>query len=130
VLLCTVLDIVEAETAIAVLDTSAAAHMPDVLEMPYRPCLIGAGLPNEKPHTYQLAGKSCLAGDVIGDYSFDRPLAVGERLAFLDMGHYSMVKTTTFNGLKLPAIASWNPATGARTIHREFGFDDFMGRLS
>ncbi len=129
-LLCTVQDVVEAEMPVAVLDTSASAHMPDVLEMPYRPNVIGAGLPGEKAHTYQLAGKSCLAGDVIGDYSFDAPLTVGDRLAFLDMAHYSMVKTTTFNGLRLPSIAVWNPVTGRRTIIREFGFDDFLGRLS
>ncbi len=129
-LLCTVLDVVEAEMPVAVLDTSAAAHMPDVLEMPYRPNVIDAGLPGEKAHTYQLAGKSCLAGDVIGDYSFDAPLKTGDRLAFLDMAHYSMVKTTTFNGLRLPGIATWNPATGRRAVIREFGFNDFLGRLS
>lgn len=132
-LLCTVLDVVpggEAGSHIAILDTSAAAHMPDVLEMPYRPGCIGSGLPGEKAYSYQLAGKSCLAGDHIGEYSFDTPLQAGDQLAFLDMAHYSMVKTTTFNGLQLPAIATWNPATGRRAIVRQFGFDDFMGRLS
>ena len=79
---------------IAILDTSATAHMPDVLEMPYRPVIVGAGEPGAKPHTYRLGGMTCLAGDVIGDYSFDRPLAIGDKLVFLDMAHYTMVKTT------------------------------------
>lgn len=130
VLLCTVLDVIEADMPIAILDTSAAAHMPDVLEMPYRPGCIGSGQPGEKPYSYRFAGKSCLAGDVIGEYSFDAPLAPGDRLAFLDMAIYSMVKTTTFNGLQLPAIARYRPSTGLRRVERTFGYEDFRMRLS
>ncbi|MEZ4578895.1 MAG: hypothetical protein R2861_12010 [Desulfobacterales bacterium] len=125
-----VLDIVHNEMDIAILDTSAATHMPDVLEMPYRPDIIGAGQPGEKSHTYRLAGLSCLAGDIIGDYSFDRPLAPGEKLVFCDMAHYSMVKTNTFNGIQLPSIAIYQPETDNFSIIREFGYADFKGRLS
>ncbi len=126
----TVLDIVENQMQIAILDTSAAAHMPDVLEMPYRPEVVGAGRPHEKAHTYRLAGCSCLAGDVIGDYSFDAPLTVGSRVVFTDMAHYTMVKTNTFNGLNLPAIARYNPALNELKIVRKFGYADFKERLS
>lgn len=131
-LLATVLDVVNADMPVAILDTSAACHMPDVLEMPYRPEVIGTGLPDEKKWTCRLAGKSCLAGDVIGEYSFDAPLAPGDRLAFTDMAIYSMVKTTTFNGLRLPAIAEWDSAApgGDVRIVRSFGYEDFRGRLS
>jgi len=115
---------------IAILDTSATAHMPDVLEMPYRPVIVGAGDPGTKPHTYRLGGMTCLAGDVIGDYSFDRPLVVGDKLVFLDMAHYTMVKTTTFNGVRLPSIATHDPETGRITIHRRFGYADYRDRLS
>jgi carboxynorspermidine decarboxylase len=125
-----VLDIVHNEMDIAILDTSAATHMPDVLEMPYRPDIIGAGQPGEKSHTYRLAGLSCLAGDIIGDYSFDRPLAPGNKLVFCDMAHYSMVKTNTFNGIQLPSIAIYQPETDNFSIIREFGYADFKGRLS
>ncbi len=125
-----VLDIVQNEMDIAILDTSAATHMPDVLEMPYRPDIIGAGQPGEKSHTYRLAGLSCLAGDIIGDYSFDRPLAPGDKLVFCDMAHYSMVKTNTFNGIQLPSIAIYQPETDNFSIIREFGYADFKGRLS
>ena len=125
-----VLDIVHNEMNIAILDTSAATHMPDVLEMPYRPDIIGAGQPGEKSHTYRLAGLSCLAGDIIGDYSFDRPLAPGNKLVFCDMAHYSMVKTNTFNGIQLPSIAIYQPETDNFSIIREFGYADFKGRLS
>ena len=100
-----VLDTLDNGMPIAILDTSATAHMPDVLEMPYRPVIIGAGEPGREAFTYRLGGMTCLAGDVIGDYSFDRPLAVGDKLVFLDMAHYTMVKTTTFNGVRLPSIA-------------------------
>lgn len=140
VLLCTVLDVIEADMPIAILDTSAAAHMPDVLEMPYRPqCLrVGqsaceAGDAQEKAWTCRLAGKSCLAGDVIGEYSFDAPLSIGDQLAFLDMAIYSMVKTTTFNGLQLPAIALYAPSredAPKRRVQRTFGYEDFTMRLS
>ncbi|HSP58599.1 MAG TPA: carboxynorspermidine decarboxylase, partial [Halomonas sp.] len=103
-LVCSVLDIVENDGSIAILDTSATAHMPDVLEMPYRPEIIGAGKPGEKAHTYRLGGLTCLAGDVVGEYSFDSPLSIGDRLVFTDMAHYTMVKTSTFNGMRLPSI--------------------------
>lgn len=129
-LVSTVLDVITADMPTAILDTSAAAHMPDVLEMPYRPEIIGAALPKAKAHTYRLAGKSCLAGDVIGEYSFDAPLRVGDRCVFCDMAHYSMVKTTTFNGLGLPAIASYRPQDDSLHIHREFAYEDFKTRLS
>jgi len=130
VLVSRVEDIVHNGMDIAILDTSATAHMPDVLEMPYRPVIIGAGEPGAKPHTYRLGGMTCLAGDVIGDYSFDRPLTVGDKLVFLDMAHYTMVKTTTFNGVRLPSIATHDPATGQITVHRRFGYRDYRDRLS
>lgn len=104
VLVSTVLDVVRADMPVAILDTSAATHMPDVLEMPYRPMVIGSGEAGEKKWSCRLAGKSCLAGDVIGEYSFDAPLKAGDRLVFTDMAIYSMVKTTTFNGLRSPSI--------------------------
>lgn len=129
-LVASVLDIVHNETDIAILDTSAEAHMPDVLEMPYRPNIIGAGQPGEKAFTYRLAGHSCLAGDVIGDYSFDGQLKPGDKLVFLDMAHYSMVKTNTFNGLRLPSIALFDSADGSFRVLRKFGFEDFKTRLS
>lgn len=128
-LVATVLDIIKNEMDIAVLDTSAAAHMPDVLEMPYRPIVIGSGQPGEKKHTYRLAGMSCLAGDVIGDYSFDRPLMVGDKLIFTDMAIYSMVKTNTFNGLSLPSIALMNSEKGKLREIKKFGYRDFLKRL-
>ena len=106
VLVSQVMDTFHNGMDIAILDTSATAHMPDVLEMPYRPIIVGAGEPGAKPHTYKLGGMTCLAGDVIGDYSFDRPLEIGDKLVFLDMAHYTMVKTTTFNGVRLPSIAT------------------------
>lgn len=129
-LVASVLDIVHNETDIAILDTSAEAHMPDVLEMPYRPNIIGAGQPGEKAFTYRLAGHSCLAGDVIGDYSFDGQLKPGDKLVFLDMAHYSMVKTNTFNGLRLPSIALFDSADGSFRVLHKFGFEDFKSRLS
>ena len=130
VLVASVLDIVEAETPVAILDTSAQAHMPDVLEMPYRPAIVGGGDPGEKPHTYRLGGMTCLAGDVIGDWSFDAPLKPGDRLVFLDMGHYSMVKTTTFNGIRLPSIATYDPQAEVVEVVRTFGYEDYRNRLS
>ena len=130
VLVASVLDIFDNGGPIAMLDTSATAHMPDVLEMPYRPVVLGAGDPGEKAHTYRLGGLTCLAGDVIGDYSFDRPLAVGDKLVFLDMTHYTMVKNTTFNGVRLPSIATHDPGTGRITISRRFGYRDYRDRLS
>jgi carboxynorspermidine decarboxylase len=115
---------------IAILDTSATAHMPDVLEMPYRPVIVDGADPQQKPHTYRLGGMTCLAGDVIGDYSFDRPLEIGDKLVFLDMAHYTMVKTSTFNGVRLPSIATHDPATKTITVHRRFGYRDYRDRLS
>ena len=124
-----VLDIVENGMEIAILDTSAACHMPDVLEMPYRPNIIGAGLPDEYPYTYRLGGMTCLAGDVIGDYSFPEPLKPGDRLVFCDMAHYTMVKNNTFNGVNLPSIALYNEKDGIKVLRR-FGFEDYKSRLS
>lgn len=130
VLVASVLDITHNHgLANAILDTSATCHMPDVLEMPYRPVIIGAGEAGEKAHSYQLGGLSCLAGDVIGQYSFDRPLEVGDRLVFLDMAIYSMVKTNTFNGVKLPSIY-YGRKDGAVELVRRFGYEDFKTRLS
>ncbi|NJB67280.1 carboxynorspermidine decarboxylase [Desulfobaculum xiamenense] len=128
-LVATVLDVIEADMPIAILDASAAAHMPDVLEMPYRPGVVGSGLPGEKAWTCRLAGHSCLAGDVIGEYSFEEALKPGDRLVFTDMAHYSMVKTNTFNGLKLPSIALWRRGEALRVI-REFGYENYRNRLS
>jgi carboxynorspermidine decarboxylase len=128
-LLTTVLDIVHNGMDIAILDSSAACHMPDVLEMPYRPPLRGSGLPGEKPHLYRLGGPTCLSGDIIGDYSFDAPLLPGGQLLFEDMAIYSMVKNNTFNGMPLPAIAIMEE-NGHCEIVRRFGYDDFKGRLS
>lgn len=125
-----VLDITFNELPQAILDTSATCHMPDTLEMPYRPDITGSGEANEKAHTYRLGGLTCLAGDVINDYSFDEPLEVGQRLVFEDMGHYTMVKTTTFNGTKLPALAVWNSETDELKVIKEFGYEDFKSRLS
>lgn len=130
VLVSSVLDIVENGMPIAILDTSATAHMPDVLEMPYRPEIVGAGKPGEHPHCYRLGGSTCLAGDVIGDYSFPRPLEVGDKLVFRDMAHYSMVKTTTFNGLRLPSIATFDPRDGGFRMVREYDYDEYRRRLS
>lgn len=125
----TVMDIVENGVSTLILDASAACHMPDVLEMPYRPPLADSGKAGEKPFTYRLSSRTCLAGDVIGDYSFDRAVAVGDRLHFCDMAIYSMVKNNTFNGMPLPAIAILRE-NGECEIIREFGYDDFKMRLS
>ncbi|MBX3248681.1 MAG: carboxynorspermidine decarboxylase [Myxococcales bacterium] len=130
ILVASVLDLVEGEVPIAILDTSATAHMPDVLEMPYRPPLEGGGDPGEKAHTYRLGGLTCLAGDVIGDWSFDQPLEIGSKLVFGDMAHYTMVKNTTFNGVRLPSIALHEPDTGELRVVRRFGYEDYKGRLS
>jgi carboxynorspermidine decarboxylase len=130
ILVASVLDIVRNEIDIAIIDVSAAAHMPDVIEMPYRPEVVGGGRPGELAYTYRLAGHSCLAGDVIGDYSFADPLKIGDRVAFLDQAHYTMVKTTTFNGLQLPSIAIYREASDELQIVRRFGYDDFKKRLS
>ncbi len=125
----TVLDVVENGVKILILDTSASCHMPDVLEMPYRPSVLGAGAFGEKPYSYRLASDSCLAGDIIGDYSFDRPAAAGERLSFEDMAIYTMVKNNTFNGMPLPSIVLRH-GNGDCEVLREFGYEDFKCRLS
>jgi carboxynorspermidine decarboxylase len=129
VLVATVEDIVHNQMDIAILDTSAAAHMPDVIEMPYRPEIVGAGRPGDYPHTYRLAGMTCLAGDVIGDYSFPEPLSPGSRLVFLDMAHYTMVKNNTFNGIRLPSIGMVDLHGDFRLV-RKFGYEDYRNRLS
>lgn len=128
-LVSTVLDLVDNGIQIAIMDTSAACHMPDVLEMPYRPNIIHSGLAGEKAYTYRLGGPTCLAGDIIGDYSFDTPLKIGDKLIFCDMAHYSMVKNNTFNGMNLPSIAKIN-SSGQVEIVRTFGYEDFKNRLS
>ncbi|MDA3797952.1 MAG: carboxynorspermidine decarboxylase [Kiritimatiellae bacterium] len=131
ILVSEVLDIIQSgELNYLIIDTSATCHMPDTLEMPYRADITGSGLPEEKKYTYRLGSQSCLAGDVIGEYSFDKPIQVGQRLIFEDMAHYTMVKTTTFNGINLPSIAIWNSETDKLKIVRQFGYDDFKGRLS
>lgn len=129
VLVSTVLETMKNGMDIAILDTSAACHMPDVLEMPYRPPVEGGGLSGEKAHTVRLAGPTCLAGDVIGDYSFDEPLTAGDRVVFEDMALYTMVKTNTFNGMALPAIL-YRDKDGAVAVVRRFGYEDYKGRLS
>lgn len=130
ILSCEVLDIMYNQLPQLILDTSATCHMPDTLEMPYRPDITNSGLAYEKAYTYRLGGLTCLAGDVINDYSFDAQVEVGQRLIFEDMAHYTMVKTSTFNGTHLPAIAIWNSETDALRIVKEFGYDDFKNRLS
>ncbi|MEM7790439.1 MAG: carboxynorspermidine decarboxylase [Verrucomicrobiota bacterium] len=130
ILAVTVLDIVEAGgEQIAIIDASATCHMPDILEMPYRPEILDAAEPGKYPFTYKIGGLSCLAGDVIGDYSFLEPLQAGQRLCFLDMAHYTMVKTTTFNGVPLPTICKYDPERGIEVVRR-FGYEDYKGRLS
>ena len=125
----TVLDIVENNgIKILILDTSAACHMPDVLEMPYRPPLMDSGEPGEKKYTYRLSSCTCLAGDVIGDYSFDKEIKTGDRLRFCDMAIYSMVKNNTFNGMPLPSIV-YRHEDGTAEVVRAFGYENFVGRL-
>jgi carboxynorspermidine decarboxylase len=121
-----VLDVVENDGANVILDISATCHMPDVIEAPYRPALLGEG--GDVP--VRLGGPSCLAGDVIGRYDFGAVPPVGARIAFLDQAHYSMVKTTTFNGVRLPSLAIWNSETDALRVVKQFDYEDFKGRLS
>lgn len=128
-LVTTVLDVVKNGMEIAILDSSATCHMPDVLEMPYRPQIIGASTPNDKPYTYRLGGMTCLAGDVIGDYSFDEPLKAGDKVIFTDMAHYTMVKNHMFNGVNLPSICLYNEDEGIKVV-RKFGYEDYRNRLS
>ncbi len=122
-----ILDLPTNGMTLAITDISATCHMPDVIEAPYRPALMDE---TEAGHTYRLGGPSCLAGDVIGDYTWDKPLEIGQRFAFLDQAHYSMVKTNTFNGVPLPTIALWNSETNELKIIKQFGYDDFKDRLS
>lgn len=128
-LVTTVLDTLQNGMDIAITDASAACHMPDVLEMPYRPNIIGAGNPGENPYTYRLGGNTCLAGDIIGDYSFENKLREGDRLVFTDMAIYSMCKNNTFNGIPLPSIYLLRES-GELELLREFGYEDFKNRLS
>lgn len=130
VLVGEVLDIVTNGMEIAILDVSATCHMPDVLEMPYRPAITNGFDPGEKPYTYRLGGPSCLAGDVIGDWSFEQPLKAGDRLVFEDMSHYTMVKTTTFNGIQHPHLCTFEPVTAELNVVRSFDYPDFRARLS
>ncbi len=128
-LVASVLDIVHNGIDIAILDVSAEAHMPDTLAMPYRADVRGAGKPGEKPYTYRLGGNTCLAGDIMGDYSFDAPLEIGDKIVFEDQIHYTMVKSTTFNGVQHPSIAIWTKENRLKIV-KKFGYEDFKNRLS
>jgi carboxynorspermidine decarboxylase len=130
VLVGTVLDLVHNGVDIAIIDVSATCHMPDTLEMPYRADILDGDLPGKLAHTYRLGSVTCLAGDIIGDYSFAEPLRIGQRLVFMDMSHYTFVKNTTFNGVPLPAIATFDPAQGQTQVIRRFGYADYKNRLS
>ncbi|WP_086933046.1 carboxynorspermidine decarboxylase [Agarilytica rhodophyticola] len=130
ILVSEVLDITHNSLDLAILDTSATCHMPDTLEMPYHAHILGSGIKGEKQHNYRLGGQTCLAGDVMGDYSFNQPLEIGQRLMFDDMSHYTMVKTSTFNGINLPSIAIWNSQTDDIRMIKKFGYQDFKSRLS
>jgi len=137
-LVASVVDVVHNEMDIAILDTSAETHMPDVLSMPYTPEIIGAKIaPNRTKedkkkflYVYRLGGLTCLAGDIIGDYAFPEKLRIGSKIVFTDMAIYSMVKATTFNGVNLPSIAVYRPKIGKIKIVRKFGYEDFKNRLS
>ncbi len=130
VLVSEVLDLTYNTMNLAILDTSATCHMPDTLEMPYRAEIFGAGEKDERTYNYRLGGQTCLAGDVMGDYSFDKVLTIGQRLMFDDMSHYTMVKTSTFNGIGLPSIAIWNSKSDALRVVKEFSYENFKHRLS
>ncbi len=129
VLVSSVLDTLHNGMDLAILDVSITCHMPDCLEMPYRPDIRGAGQPGELAHSYRLGGGTCLAGDIIGDYSVAEPLRIGQRLVFEDMAHYTMVKTSMFNGVKHPAFCLWDPESGALRTVRAFGYEDFRSRM-
>lgn len=129
-LIAEVQDIVPTNPPTAILDLSASAHMPDTMEMPYRPHIFGGGLPGEFPHEYKIGGMTCLAGDVLHGFSFPQPLQVGQRLVFADMAHYTMVKTTTFNGVHHPDIAIYDPAKKEYRVVRRFRYEDFRDKLS
>ena len=128
-LVSTILDIVDNGMKIAILDTSAEAHMPDTLAMPYRADVRGSGEAGVKKYSYRLGGNTCLAGDIMGDYSFDKPLEVGDKLIFEDQIHYTFVKNTTFNGIKLPSLAILRK-NGNLEIVKDFGYEDYKNRLS
>jgi carboxynorspermidine decarboxylase len=128
-LISSVLDIINNKVEIAIIDASAETHMPDVLLMPYRPYIMKSAERNEKKYTYRVAGPSCLAGDVIGDYSFDEPLKRGDKLVFTDMALYSIVKSTTFNGINLPDIAVIRGG-GKIEVVKKFGYREYKGRQS
>ena len=130
VLYSTVIDTVRNDMDLAILNVSVTCHMPDCLEVPYRPTIRGAAREYEKPHHYRLGGGTCLAGDVIGNYAFDAPLRPGDRLIFEDMAHYTMVKTTMFNGVKHPALCTWDPERDELKVIRRFAYQDFRDRLS
>lgn len=129
-LVASVLDVIEADMPIVIMDSAVPCHMPDVIEMPYRPHIVGSGMAGEKSWTCRVGGPSCLAGDVAGEYSFDAPLRTGDRLVFTDMAIYSMVKTNTFNGIQLPSLCLYNSADNKVRTVREFGYEDFRNRLS
>ena len=129
ILVGTILDAQWNEMPVAITDISATCHMPDVIEAPYRPAMLHERGEGEGPPV-RLGGPSCLAGDVIGDYRLPVPLEPGERIAFLDQAHYSMVKTTTFNGVPLPSIWLWDSESDALELIRRFGYEDFRDRLS
>lgn len=131
VLVSTVVDIVENRgIKTAILDVSFACHMPDCLEMPYKPYIRGAyHEPVEGLPTYRMGGSSCLSGDFVGEWSFDEPLLIGDKIIFEDMIHYTIVKTTMFNGISHPAIALWNKS-GQLEIYREFSYEDYKTRMS
>lgn len=124
-LVCSVIDIIDRGKKIAILDTSAACHMPDVLEVPYRPRIIGEG----GEYEYRLGGPTCLAGDIIGDYKFPKPLNIGDKIIFEDMALYTIVKNNTFNGMPLPSIAT-KDLNGDIKLVKKFGYLDFLNRLS
>ena len=128
-LVSSVLDIVHNGMDIAILDTSAEAHMPDTLAMPYRAEVRGAGEASEKQFTYRLGGNTCLAGDIMGDYSFDKPLKIGDKVIFEDQIHYTFVKNTTFNGIRLPSLVILRK-NGNTEIIKEFGYEEYKRRLS
>lgn len=129
-LAATVLDVVQADMPVVIMDSAVPCHMPDVIEMPYRPFIVDSGEAGEKAWTCRIGGPSCLAGDVAGEYSFDTPLKTGDTLVFTDMAIYTMVKTNTFNGIQLPSIVRFNPDTDTYTTVRTFGYEAFKNRLS
>lgn len=129
-LIAEVQDIVPTNPPTVILDLSASAHMPDTMEMPYRPHIFGGGMPGEFAHEYKMGGMTCLAGDVLSGFSFPQPLEIGQRLVFADMAHYTMVKTTTFNGVHHPDIAIYDPLKKEYRVVRRFSYEDFRDKLS